>query len=170
MTLINEETLYTLITRTLTENLTPDTDPWQTGWQNAQILAAATRIAADAADILSSSIAEIEKSGLSSPTYAILEKFYTKQKVNVPLLREQQPANYSRLVYIENNRAVRLIGRRSIYTQLLSLCDYNTQIKPYEQISVKELLTCLTESEAAPYLQEISYSQGKTIILKEETA
>ena len=93
----------------------------------------------------------IQKNGLTSEMYTIVEHFRETRKVNLSLVREDHPDIYGELVHLDGRTAQSILGASVLFAQCVDAVG-EAAVLEKAVIAVKDLEEALGEEYAAPYL------------------
>ena len=94
----------------------------------------------------------IQKNGLTSEMYTIVEHFRETRKVNLSLVREDHPDIYAGLVHLDGRTAQSILGASVLFAQCVDAVG-EAAVLSKAVITVKDLEEALGEEHAAPYLE-----------------
>ena len=117
--------------------------------QMADVLAGLANVYKDA---FSDAVYTIQKNGLTSEVYTLVEHFRESRKVNLSLVREDHPDIYAGLVHLDGRTAQSILGASVLFAQCVDAVGEEEVLKK-AVITVKDLEESLGEEYAAPYLE-----------------
>ena len=117
--------------------------------QMADVLAALAKVYADA---FRDAVYTIQKNGLISEVYTLVEHFRESRKVNLSLVREDHPDIYGELVHLDGRTAQSILGADVLFAQCVDAVGEEEVLKK-AVITVKDLEEALGEEYASPYME-----------------
>ena len=116
--------------------------------QMADVLAGLAKVYKDA---FSDAVYRIQKDGLTSAVYTLVEHFRESRKVNLSLVREDHPDIYAELVHLDGRTAQSILGAGVLFAQCVDAVG-EAAVLSKAVITVKDLEEALGEEYAAPYM------------------
>ena len=129
-----------------------DVDPYVPALYYSQMADALAGLAKVYKDAFSDAVYTIQKNGLTSEMYTIVEHFRETRKVNLSLVREDHPDIYGELVHLDGRTAQSILGASVLFAQCVDAVGEEEVLKK-AVITVKDLEEALGEEYAAPYLE-----------------
>ena len=129
-----------------------DTDAYAPALYYSQMADALAGLAKVYADAFRDAVYRIQKDGLTSERYAIVEHFRESRKVNLSLVREDHPDVYAELVHLDGRTAQSILGAPVLFAQCVDAVG-EAAVLEKAVITVKDLEEALGEEYAAPYLE-----------------
>ena len=129
-----------------------DTDAYVPALYYSQMADALAGLAKVYKDAFTDAVYRIQKDGLTSERYAIVEHFRESRKVNLSLVREDHPDIYAELVHLDGRTAQSILGASVLFAQCVDAVGEEEVLKK-AVITVKDLEEALGEEYAAPYLE-----------------
>ena len=117
--------------------------------QMADALAGLAKVYKDA---FSDAVYRIQKDGLTSAMYTLVEHFRESRKVNLSLVREDHPDIYADLIHLDGRTAQSILGADVLFAQCVDAVG-EAAVLSKAVITVKDLEEALGEEYAAPYLE-----------------
>ena len=102
-------------------------------------------------DAFSDAVYRIQKDGLTSEVYTLVEHFRESRKVNLSLVREDHPDIYAELVHLDGRTAQSILGAGVLFAQCVDAVGEEAVLEK-AMITVKDLEEALGEEYAAPYM------------------
>ena len=128
-----------------------DTDAYVPALYYSQMADALAGLAKVYADAFRDAVYRIQKDGLTSEVYTLVEHFRESRKVNLPLVREDHPDVYAGLVHLDGRTAQSILGASVLFAQCVDAVG-EAAVLEKAVITVKDLEEALGEEYAAPYL------------------
>ena len=116
--------------------------------QMADALAGLAKVYKDA---FSDAVYRIQKDGLTSAMYTLVEHFRESRKVNLSLVREDHPDIYGELVHLDGRTAQSILGAGVLFAQCVDAVGEEAVLEK-AVITVKDLEEALGEEYASPYM------------------
>ena len=113
--------------------------------QMADVLAGLAKVYKDA---FSDAVYRIQKDGLTSAVYTLVEHFRESRKVNLSLVREDHPDIYAGLVHLDGRAAQSILGADVLFAQCVDAVGEEEVLKK-AVITVKDLEEALGEVHQA---------------------
>ena len=129
-----------------------DTDAYVPALYYSQMADVLTGLAKVYKDAFSDAVYRIQKDGLTSEVYTLVEHFRESRKVNLSLVREDHPDIYAGLVHLDGRAAQSILGADVLFAQCVDAVGEEEVLKK-AVITVKDLEEALGEEYAAPYLE-----------------
>ena len=129
-----------------------DTDAYVPALYYSQMADVLTGLAKVYKDAFSDAVYRIQKDGLTSEVYTLVEHFRETRKVNLSLVREDHPDIYAGLVHLDGRAAQSILGADVLFAQCVDAVGEEEVLKK-AVITVKDLEEALGEEYAAPYLE-----------------
>ena len=129
-----------------------DTDAYVPALYYSQMADVLTGLAKVYKDAFSDAVYRIQKDGLTSAVYTLVEHFRESRKVNLSLVREDHPDIYAGLVHLDGRAAQSILGADVLFAQCVDAVGEEEVLKK-AVITVKDLEEALGEEYAAPYLE-----------------
>ena len=129
-----------------------DTDAYVPALYYSQMADAIAGLAKVYKDAFSDAVYTIQKNGLTSEVYTLVEHFRESRKVNLSLVREDHPDIYAGLVHLDGRTAQSILGASVLFAQCVDAVGEEEVLKK-AVITVKDLEESLGEEYAAPYLE-----------------
>ena len=129
-----------------------DTDAYVPALYYSQMADALAGLAKVYADAFRDAVYRIQKDGLTSELYTLIEHFRENRKVNLSLVREDHPDIYAELVHLDGRTAQSILGASVLFAQCVDAVGEEEVLKK-AVITVKDLEEALGEEHAAPYLE-----------------
>ena len=129
-----------------------DTDAYVPALYYSQMADALAGLAKVYKDAFSDAVYTIQKNGLTSEMYTIVEHFRETRKVNLSLVREDHPDIYADLIHLDGRTAQSILGADVLFAQCVDAVGEEEVLKK-AVITVKDLEEALGEEYAAPYLE-----------------
>ncbi len=95
-------------------------------------------------------ISRIRDEGLTSDDYTLTCPTTPVRRVNIDLLRSEQPDIFSRVVHLKATDAERILSRQTLYRLCRETAD--SRIRAMEQVNLGDLKTVLKDREITPYI------------------
>ena len=128
-----------------------DADAYAPALYYSQMADALAGLAKVYADAFSDAVYTIQKNGLTSEMYTIVEHFRENRKVNLSLVREDHPDIYAGLVHLDGRTAQSILGASVLFAQCVDAVGEEAVLEK-AMITVKDLEEALGEEYAAPYM------------------
>ena len=128
-----------------------DTDAYVPALYYSQMADVLTALAKVYADAFRDAVYAIQKNGLTSEVYTIIEHFRENRKVNLALVLEDHPDVYAELVHIDGRTAQSILGASVLFAQCVDAVGEEAVLEK-AMITVKDLEEALGEEYAAPYM------------------
>ena len=129
-----------------------DTDAYVPALYYSQMADALAGLAKVYKDAFSDAVYRIQKDGLTSAMYTLVEHFRESRKVNLSLVREDHPDIYAGLVHLDGRTAQSILGASVLFAQCVDAVGESAVLEK-AVITVKDLEEALGEEYAAPYLE-----------------
>ena len=129
-----------------------DTDAYVPALYYSQMADALAGLAKVYKDVFSDAVYTIQKNGLTSEMYTIVEHFRETRKVNLSLVREDHPDIYAGLVHLDGRTAQSILGASVLFAQCVDAVG-EAAVLSKAVITIKDLEEALGEEHAAPYLE-----------------
>ena len=129
-----------------------DTDAYVPALYYSQMADVLTGLAKVYKDAFSDAVYRIQKDGLTSEVYTLVEHFRETRKVNLSLVREDHPDIYAELVHLDGRTAQSILGASVLFAQCVDAVGESAVLEK-AVITVKDLEEALGEEYAAPYLE-----------------
>lgn len=129
-----------------------DTDSYVPALYYAQMADALSALGKVYRDAFSDAVYRIQKEGLTSETYTIVEHFREVRRVRLDRVREDHPDIYGDLVHLDGRTAQSILGAGVLYAQCVDAVGEEAVFEK-AVITVKELEEALGEEYAAPYME-----------------
>ena len=129
-----------------------DTDAYVPALYYSQMADALAGLARVYKDAFSDAVYRIQKDGLTSEVYTLIEHFRENRKVNLSLVREDHPDIYADLIHLDGRAAQSILGASVLFAQCVDAVGEEEVLKK-AVITVKDLEEALGEEYAAPYLE-----------------
>ena len=128
-----------------------DTDAYVPALYYSQMADVLTALAKVYADAFRDAVYAIQKNGLTSEVYTIIEHFRENRKVNLALVLEDHPDVYAELVHLDGRTAQSILGAGVLFAQCVDAVGEEAVLEK-AMITVKDLEEALGEEYAAPYM------------------
>ena len=128
-----------------------DTDAYVPALYYSQMADVLTALAKVYADAFRDAVYAIQKNGLTSEVYTIIEHFRENRKVNLALVLEDHPDIYAELVHLDGRTAQSILGASVLFAQCVDAVGEEAVLEK-AMITVKDLEEALGEEYAAPYM------------------
>ena len=128
-----------------------DTDAYVPALYYSQMADALAGLAKVYKDAFSDAVYRIQKDGLTSAMYTLVEHFRESRKVNLSLVREDHPDIYADLIHVDGRAAQSILGASVLFAQCVDAVG-EAEVLKKAVITVKDLEEALGEEYAAPYL------------------
>ena len=128
-----------------------DADAYAPALYYSQMADALAGLAKVYADAFRDAVYRIQKEGLTSAVYTLVEHFRESRKVNLSLVREDHPDIYAGLVHLDGRTAQSILGASVLFAQCVDAVGESAVLEK-AVITVKDLEEALGEEYAAPYL------------------
>ena len=128
-----------------------DTDAYVPALYYSQMADVLTALAKVYADAFRDAVYAIQKNGLTSEVYTIIEHFRENRKVNLALVLEDHPDVYAELVHLDGRTAQSILGASVLFAQCVDAVGEEAVLEK-AMITVKDLEEALGEEYAAPYM------------------
>ena len=128
-----------------------DTDAYVPALYYSQMADVLTALAKVYADAFRDAVYAIQKNGLTSEVYTIIEHFRENRKVNLALVLEDHPDIYAELVHLDGRTAQSILGAGVLFAQCVDAVGEEAVLEK-AMITVKDLEEALGEEYAAPYM------------------
>ena len=128
-----------------------DVDPYVPALYYSQMADALAGLAKVYKDAFSDAVYTIQKNGLTSEVYTLVEHFRESRKVNLSLVREDHPDIYAGLVHLDGRTAQSILGASVLFAQCVDAVGEEAVLEK-AMITVKDLEEALGEEYAAPYM------------------
>ena len=129
-----------------------DTDAYVPALYYSQMADALSSLAKIYADAFSDAVYLIQKNGLTSEVYTIVEHFRETRRVRLERVREAYPEVYAELVHLDGRTAQAILGASALFSQCVETAGEEEVLRK-ALITVKDLEEALGEDYAAPYLE-----------------
>ena len=129
-----------------------DTDAYVPALYYSQMADALAGLAKVYKDAFSDAVYRIQKDGLTSAMYTLVEHFRESRKVNLALVREDHPDIYAELVHLDGRTAQSILGAGVLFAQCVDAVGEEAVLEK-AVITVKDLEEALGEEYAAPYME-----------------
>ena len=129
-----------------------DADAYAPALYYSQMADALAGLAKVYKDTFSDAVYRIQKDGLTSEVYTLIEHFRENRKVNLSLVREDHPDIYADLIHLDGRAAQSILGASVLYAQCVDAVGEEEALKK-AVITVKDLEEALGEEYAAPYME-----------------
>ena len=129
-----------------------DTDAYVPALYYSQMADALTALAKVYADAFRDAVYAIQKNGLTSEVYTIIEHFRENRKVNLALVLEDHPDIYADLIHVDGRTAQSILGAGVLFAQCVDAVG-EAEVLKKAVITVKDLEEALGEEYAAPYME-----------------
>lgn len=129
-----------------------DTDAYVPALYYSQMADALAGLARVYKDAFSDAVYRIQKDGLTSTVYTIVEHFRESRKVNLALVLEDHPDIYAELVHLDGRTAQSILGAGVLFAQCVDAVGEEAVLEK-AVITVKDLEEALGEEYAAPYME-----------------
>ena len=116
--------------------------------QMADALAALAKVYAAA---FTDAVYTIQKNGLVSAVYTIVEHFRETRKVRLDMVREDHPDIFGDLIHVDGRTAQSILGAGVLFAQCVDAVGEEEVLKK-AVITVRDLEEALGEEYAAPYM------------------
>ena len=128
-----------------------DTDAYVPALYYSQMADALAGLAKVYKDAFTDAVYRIQKDGLTSAMYTLVEHFRESRKVNLSLVREDHPDIYADLIHVDGRAAQSILGASVLFAQCVDAVG-EAEVLKKAVITVKDLEEALGEEYAAPYL------------------
>ena len=128
-----------------------DTDAYVPALYYSQMADVLTALAKVYADAFRDAVYAIQKNGLTSEVYTIIEHFRENRKVNLALVLEDHPDIYADLIHVDGRTAQSILGAGVLFAQCVDAVGEEAVLEK-AMITVKDLEEALGEEYAAPYM------------------
>ena len=128
-----------------------DTDAYVPALYYSQMADALAGLARVYKEAFSDAVYRIQKDGLTSEVYTLVEHFRESRKVNLSLVREDHPDIYGELVHLDGRTAQSILGASVLFAQCVDAVGEEAVLEK-AMITVKDLEEALGEEYAAPYM------------------
>ena len=142
-----------------------DTDAYVPALYYSQMADVLTGLAKVYKDAFSDAVYRIQKDGLTSEVYTLVEHFRETRKVNLSLVREDHPDIYAGLVHLDGRAAQSILGADVLFAQCVDTVGEEEVLKK-AVITVKDLEEALGEEYAAPYMETRSVHDHFEVVVK----
>ena len=142
-----------------------DTDAYVPALYYSQMADALAALAKVYADAFRDAVYTIQKNGLISEVYTLVEHFRESRKVNLSLVREDHPDIYAGLVHLDGRAAQSILGADVLFAQCVDTVGEEEVLKK-AVITVKDLEEALGEEYAAPYLDVVKSHDRFEVVQK----
>ncbi len=129
-----------------------DTDTYVPALYYSQMADALAALAKVYADAFTDAVYLIQKNGLTSAVYTIVEHFRESRKVNLALVLEDHPDIYADLIHVDGRTAQSILGAGVLFAQCVDAVG-EAEVLKKAVITVKDLEEALGEEYAAPYME-----------------
>ena len=129
-----------------------DADAYAPALYYSQMADALAGLAKVYKDAFSDAVYRIQKDGLTSAVYTLIEHFRENRKVNLSLVREDHPDIYADLIHLDGRTAQSILGADVLFAQCVDAVG-EAAVLSKAVITVKDLEEALGEEYAAPYLE-----------------
>ena len=126
-----------------------DTDAYVPALYYSQMADALAALAKVYADAFRDAVYTIQKNGLISEVYTLVEHFRESRKVNLSLVREDHPDIYGELVHLDGRTAQSILGAGVLFAQCMDAVGED-EVLSKAVITVRDLEEALGEEYAAP--------------------
>ena len=128
-----------------------DTDAYLPALYYSQMADSLASLAKVYADAFRDAVYLIQKNGLTSERYAIVEHFRETRRVRLERVREDYLDIYSDLIHLDGRTAQSILGAGVLFRQCIDEAGEEEVLKK-AIITVKDLEEALGEEYAAPYM------------------
>ena len=128
-----------------------DADAYAPALYYSQMADALAGLAKVYADAFRDAVYRIQKDGLTSAVYTLVEHFRESRKVNLSLVREDHPDIYGELVHLDGRTAQSILGAGVLFAQCVDAVGEEAVLEK-AVITVKDLEEALGEEYASPYM------------------
>ena len=128
-----------------------DTDAYVPALYYSQMADALAGLARVYKEAFSDAVYRIQKDGLTSEVYTLVEHFRESRKVNLSLVREDHPDIYGELVHLDGRTAQSILGAGVLFAQCVDAVGED-EVLSKAVITVRDLEEALGEEYAAPYM------------------
>ena len=129
-----------------------DTDAYLPAHYYMQMADALSGLAKVYADAFRDAVYQIQKNGLTSNVYAIVEHFRETRRVRLERVREDYPDVYAELVHLDGRTAQAILGASVLYRQCVETAG-EAAVLEKAVITVRDLEEALGAECAVPYLE-----------------
>lgn len=129
-----------------------DADSYVPALYYSQMADALSGLAKVYKDAFSDAVYRIQKEGLTSETYTIVEHFREVRRVRLDRVREDYPEIYADLIHVDGRTAQSILGAGVLYAQCVDAAGEEAVLAK-AVITVKDLEEALGEEYAAPYME-----------------
>ena len=129
-----------------------DADAYVPALYYSQMADALSGLARVYADAFTDAVYLIQKNGLTSSVYTLVEHFRESRKVRLDMVRADYPAVYADLVHLDGRTAQSILGAGVLYAQCVDVVGEEEVLKK-AVITVRDLEEALGEEYAAPYME-----------------
>ena len=129
-----------------------DADAYVPALYYMQMAEALSGLAKVYADAFTDAVYLIQKNGLTSSVYTLVEHFRESRKVRLDMVRADYPAVYADLVHLDGRTAQSILGAGVLYAQCVDVVGEEEVLKK-AVITVRDLEEALGEEYAAPYME-----------------
>ena len=129
-----------------------DTDAYLPALYYSQMADALSGLAKVYADAFRDAVYLIQKNGLTSKRYAIVEHFRETRRVRLERVREDYPDVYAELVHLDGRTAQAILGASVLYRQCVETAG-EAAVLEKAVITVRDLEEALGAECAVPYLE-----------------
>lgn len=129
-----------------------DADSYVPALYYSQMADALSGLAKVYKDAFSDAVYRIQKEGLTSETYTIVEHFREVRRVRLDRVREDYPDIYADLIHVDGRTAQSILGAGVLYAQCVDAAGEEAVLAK-AVITVKDLEEALGEEYAAPYME-----------------
>ena len=129
-----------------------DTDAYVPALYYSQMADALSGLARVYADAFRDSVYLIQKNGLTSERYTIVEHFRETRRVRLERVREDYPDVYAELVHLDGRTAQSILGTSVLFRQCVDAAG-EAAVLEKAVITVRDLEEALGAECAVPYLE-----------------
>ena len=129
-----------------------DTDAYLPAHYYMQMADALSGLAKVYADAFRDAVYLIQKNGLTSNVYAIVEHFRETRRVRLERVREDYPDVYAELVHLDGRTAQAILGASVLFRQCVETAG-EAAVLEKAVITVRDLEEALGAEGAVPYLE-----------------
>lgn len=129
-----------------------DTDAYLPALYYSQMADALSGLAKVYADAFRDAVYLIQKNGLTSDVYAIVEHFRETRRVRMDRVRGDYPDVYAELVHLDGRTAQSILGASVLFRQCVETAG-EAAVLEKAVITVRDLEEALGTECAAPYLE-----------------
>ena len=129
-----------------------DADAYLPALYYSQMADALSRLAKVYADAFRDAVYLIQKNGLTSERYAIVEHFRETRRVRLERVREDYPDVYAELVHLDGRTAQGILGASVLFRQCVDAAG-EAAVLEKAVITIRDLEEALGAECAVPYLE-----------------